>query len=222
LTWFTYTVWKAPCTSNQQIFMFLLQPRQEPSSNLTPCSPLKVNRCFGIICRLNLQGCIVNRARNRRESKQSNRFAQISDYIRKKDKTIPVIGVRRRSFHIFYPIGSQTAVRLSVLHACRSLNPRSFLVLISVSGWADLRTIVRLEGLGKWKNSMTSSRIKLATFRLVAECPNEPCYRVPRIMYYAGGIGREFLLAGNLSGPPFHQLPVFLPLLMLLRPAPHA
>jgi hypothetical protein len=30
------------------------------------------------------------------------------------------------------------------------------LVIICVKGWADTRAVVRLEGLGKWKNSMTS------------------------------------------------------------------
>jgi hypothetical protein len=43
------------------------------------------------------------------------------------------------------------AVRLSALRACRHLPPGKFLVLISVKGWVDPRTIVRLEGLGKLK-----------------------------------------------------------------------
>jgi hypothetical protein len=38
-----------------------------------------------------------------------------------------------------------------------------FLVLISLRGWTDPRTIVRLEGLGQLKNPMTSSEIELAT-----------------------------------------------------------
>jgi hypothetical protein len=43
--------------------------------------------------------------------------------------------VRRRGFHIFYTIGSQMAVRMSVLLAGRALhNSRpKFLVLITVS-----------------------------------------------------------------------------------------
>jgi hypothetical protein len=60
------------------------------------------------------------------------------------------------------------AVRLSALLAGRPLPPGRILVLISVGGWVDPRAIVRMEGLGKLKNPMTSSGIEPATFRLVA------------------------------------------------------
>jgi hypothetical protein len=43
------------------------------------------------------------------------------------------------------------AVRLSALRAGSPLRPRRFLALISVRGWVDPRTILRLEGLGKLK-----------------------------------------------------------------------
>jgi hypothetical protein len=76
--------------------------------------------------------------------------------------------VRRRGSHIFYTIVSQMAVRLSALRAGRPLPPRRFLVLISVRGRVDPRAIVRLEGLGKLKNPMTSWGFEPATFRLVA------------------------------------------------------
>jgi hypothetical protein len=48
-------------------------------------------------------------------------------------------------------IGSQMAVRLSALSAGRPLSLGIFLVLISVRGWVDTRTTVRLEGLGRLK-----------------------------------------------------------------------
>jgi hypothetical protein len=60
------------------------------------------------------------------------------------------------------------AVGLSALRVGRPLAPGRFRVLISVRGWVDPRTIVRLEGLGQLKNLMTSSEIETATFRLVA------------------------------------------------------
>jgi hypothetical protein len=60
------------------------------------------------------------------------------------------------------------AVRLLALRADRPLSPGRFLVLISVRDWVDPRTVVRMEGLGKLKNPMTSSEIEPETFRLVA------------------------------------------------------
>jgi hypothetical protein len=60
------------------------------------------------------------------------------------------------------------AVRLSALHAGRPLPPGRFLVLISDRSLVDPRAIVRLEGLGKLKNPVTSLGIKPVTFWLVA------------------------------------------------------
>jgi hypothetical protein len=55
--------------------------------------------------------------------------------------------VKRRGSHTFYTIGSQIAVRLSVLPAGRPLPTGRFLVLISVRGRVDPRAIARPEGL---------------------------------------------------------------------------
>jgi hypothetical protein len=41
------------------------------------------------------------------------------------------------------------------------------------------KAIVRLEGLGQFKNPMTSSVIETVTFRLAAQCLNQLRYRVP-------------------------------------------
>jgi hypothetical protein len=49
------------------------------------------------------------------------------------------------------------AVRLSALRPGRPFPPGRFLILISVRGSVDPRAIVRLEGLGKLKNPITSS-----------------------------------------------------------------
>jgi hypothetical protein len=76
--------------------------------------------------------------------------------------------VRRRSSHIFHRVGSQMAVRLSALRADSPLPPGRLLVHISVRGLVDPRAIVRLEGVDRLKNPMTSSGIETATFRLIA------------------------------------------------------
>jgi hypothetical protein len=76
--------------------------------------------------------------------------------------------VRRRDSHIFQTICSQMAVILSALRAGHSLPPGRFLQLSSVRGRVDPRAIVRLQGLGKLKNPITSSGIESATFRLLA------------------------------------------------------
>jgi hypothetical protein len=71
------------------------------------------------------------------------------------------------------------AARLLALRAGRPLPPGRFLVLISVRGWVDSRAIVRMEGLGQLKNSMTSSGIEIETFHLVPRCLSQLRYRMP-------------------------------------------
>jgi hypothetical protein len=73
-------------------------------------------------------------------------------------------------------------VRLSALGAGRLYPPGRFLILISVRGWVDLRTIVRLEGLDRLKNLMTSNGIEPATFRLIAQCLNQLRYRMQLLL----------------------------------------
>jgi hypothetical protein len=71
------------------------------------------------------------------------------------------------------------AAWLSALCAGLPLPPGRYLVLISVRGWVDRRTIVRLEGLGQLKDPITSSGLEPATFRLVAWFLNQLRYGVP-------------------------------------------
>jgi hypothetical protein len=87
--------------------------------------------------------------------------------------------VRRRGSHIFQTVGSQMAVKLSALRGGHPLPPGRFLVLISVRGCVHSEAIVRLEGLGQLKYSITSSGIEPATFRPVAQCLNQLRYPVP-------------------------------------------
>jgi hypothetical protein len=60
------------------------------------------------------------------------------------------------------------AVKLSALRAGLPLAPGIFLVLISVRGRVEPRAIVRLEGLGQLKNTVTLLGIEPATFWLLA------------------------------------------------------
>jgi hypothetical protein len=53
--------------------------------------------------------------------------------------------------HSFYTFGSEVAVRLSALLTGILYTSGRFLVLISVTGLVELRSIVGMEALGKFK-----------------------------------------------------------------------
>jgi hypothetical protein len=75
------------------------------------------------------------------------------------------------------------AAKLSALRAIRFSTPGRFLVLISVRGWVDPRVIVQMEELRNLKKS-TSSGLKTATCRLVAQCLNQLRYCLPHSWYW--------------------------------------
>jgi hypothetical protein len=74
--------------------------------------------------------------------------------------------MRLRGFHIFWTVDSQIGGEVSLNR--RGKPPGRFLVFISVRGCVDPRAIVRLEGLGQFKNSVTSLGIAPAIFGLLA------------------------------------------------------
>jgi len=68
-------------------------------------------------------------------------------------------------------------IRLSALRTCRLYRTGIIPGTHFFRGWVDPRTILRQE---KWKIPVTSSGIKPATFRLVAQYLNCLRHRVPQ------------------------------------------
>jgi hypothetical protein len=74
-----------------------------------------------------------------------------------------------------YVLGNrpQMVVRSSALHIDSILpSQNDFLIFISVKGWVNSRTMVQLEGLGKFKKFNNLIRTEPTAFLFLAQCLN--------------------------------------------------
>jgi hypothetical protein len=79
---------------------------------------------------------------------------------------------KAKLFEYFLVFYNNYKHKLYALTGC-PLQEGTFLVLSSVRGWVDSIFIMRLEGLGQFKNPMSSKGIEPATFLLVAQWLNK-------------------------------------------------
>jgi hypothetical protein len=97
--------------------------------------------------------------------------------------------------HTFYTIGSQTAVRLSAIHAGRPAPSGRFLVLISVRGWLDPRAPQQFPDLFPFVHGSVAGNISI--------CCRASSFRRWKTMKFRDALSGRFPSAGGpITWPP--------------------